>query len=150
MKILVIGAGIGGLAAALALQRSGVEVEVYERATELAEVGAGISLWANALHALDRLGVGDAIRAASVAYEVAGLRRWDGEMLVTMSAEDLRRQFDVATIITHRADLTSALLAGLRGDVVRLGKELAGLHDDGNHVAARFPDGSEALGDALI
>jgi hypothetical protein len=62
LKAIVIGAGIGGLATGIALRRSGVDVRVFERVAELTEVGAGISLWANALHAL-RLGVG-VVRAA--------------------------------------------------------------------------------------
>lgn len=63
MRVIVIGSGIAGLSAALALQKVGVTVSLFERAPELREVGAGISLWANALRALDVLGAGDAIRA---------------------------------------------------------------------------------------
>ena len=74
VKAIVIGAGIGGLAAGIALRRAGLDVTVFERAGELREIGAGISLWANALHALDKLGVREAIEAASDAYEAAGLR----------------------------------------------------------------------------
>ena len=60
-KAIVVGGGIGGLTAALALGRAGVEVAVFERAPELREIGAGISLWANAMKALRRLGLYDAV-----------------------------------------------------------------------------------------
>jgi 2-polyprenyl-6-methoxyphenol hydroxylase-like FAD-dependent oxidoreductase len=63
MNALIIGGGIGGLAAAIALRRVGYETEVFERAPELAEVGSGLSLWSNALAALDRLGVLGHLRA---------------------------------------------------------------------------------------
>jgi 2-polyprenyl-6-methoxyphenol hydroxylase-like FAD-dependent oxidoreductase len=61
---IIIGAGIGGLTAAIALRRVGIEAHVFERTPELREAGAGISLWPNALLALRRLGVADAIEAA--------------------------------------------------------------------------------------
>ena len=64
--VIIIGAGIGGLAAALALQRHGwFRVSVYEQASELSEIGAGLIVTPNAMHALDFLGIGDAIAATS-------------------------------------------------------------------------------------
>jgi 2-polyprenyl-6-methoxyphenol hydroxylase-like FAD-dependent oxidoreductase len=150
MKVIVIGAGIGGLAAAVALQRKSIDVRVFERAAEMTEVGAGISLWANALHALDQLGVGDAIRAASSPYEVAGLRTAEGEILASVSSADLERQFGVATIITHRADLLGALLRAVKPGSVRPGKELLGVRQASGRVTATFADGSFAEADACI
>src|SRR5687768_192640 len=63
-KAMIVGGGIGGLTAAVALGRAGVEVAVFERAPELKEIGAGISLWANATRALGELGLYDEVRAA--------------------------------------------------------------------------------------
>ncbi len=57
-KVLVIGGGIGGLCAGIALKQAGFEVELFERAPEIREVGAGISIWPNAVHVLDALGAG--------------------------------------------------------------------------------------------
>lgn len=62
MKVVIIGSGIAGLSAAIALRKAGLQVVVYERATRLTEVGAGISLWSNALRALDKIGFGAIIR----------------------------------------------------------------------------------------
>jgi 2-polyprenyl-6-methoxyphenol hydroxylase-like FAD-dependent oxidoreductase len=80
-RVIVIGAGIGGLSAAIALTRAGIDVEVYERVPDLAPVGAGISLWKNALVALERLGVYEAVRALGVPGANAGLRTWKGDVL---------------------------------------------------------------------
>jgi 2-polyprenyl-6-methoxyphenol hydroxylase-like FAD-dependent oxidoreductase len=64
-KIIIIGGGIGGASAALALQKIGMQVEVFEREPELKEVGAGLALWVAPFRALERLGVGDRIRQLS-------------------------------------------------------------------------------------
>ena len=64
MRVVIVGAGIGGLTAAIALRRAGMDAVVLERAPELREVGAGISLWPNAINAFRRLGVGEAVEAA--------------------------------------------------------------------------------------
>lgn len=64
VRAIVVGGGIGGLTAAIALRRIGVEVVVFERAGELREIGAGISLWVNAMKALERIGLAEAVRAA--------------------------------------------------------------------------------------
>lgn len=71
MKVHIIGAGIGGLATAIGLHRIGCEIIVSERADSIREVGAGISLWANALRALDILGVGATIRPYTLPARVA-------------------------------------------------------------------------------
>lgn len=113
VKALVIGAGIGGLAAAIALRRAGVGVEVYERAERIQEVGAGLAIWANGVRALDRLGVGGPVRAASVQYPLGALRTCDGGVLTAMSLADLQRHFDIPIVIMHRADLLSALAAAV-------------------------------------
>src|SRR5918995_315745 len=80
-RVLVVGAGIGGLATAIALQQIEREVLVLERAPELWDVGAGISLWPNAVRALRRLGVGDAVEAAGAPAHASAFRTWRGAQL---------------------------------------------------------------------
>lgn len=78
---VIVGAGIGGLAAAIALRRRGWDVTVLERAPVLREVGAGISLWPNAIRALDLLGVGDQVREFSTVEGAGGFRDARGRWL---------------------------------------------------------------------
>jgi 2-polyprenyl-6-methoxyphenol hydroxylase-like FAD-dependent oxidoreductase len=75
---LIIGGGIGGLATAIALRRAGIQATVYERADEIRAIGAGLALWANAVRALGRLGLPDAMRAIGVPEASAAIYSWRG------------------------------------------------------------------------
>jgi len=77
LRAVVVGGGIGGIAAAVALARAGVDVQVYEQAQQLTEVGAGVSLAPNGLRMLERLGVGEGIRRAGARYASSQLRLFD-------------------------------------------------------------------------
>lgn len=119
-RAVVVGAGIGGLAAAIGLRRAGWTPTVLERASRPGEIGAGISLWSNALDALDALGVGQPIRAAGTLEASGGIRRPDGRWLSQGSGALLRRA-GIDLLMIHRAQLHDALLAGLPADAVRSG-----------------------------
>lgn len=150
MRAIVVGGGIGGLSTALALRRIGGDVVVFERADELREIGAGISLWANAMKALRKMGVADAVRAVGRPLRPKGeLRSWSGEVYYEIPADAMEERFEDATVALHRADLQKTLLEELGEDVVRLGAEFKGFEQDGG-VVARFADGREEWGDLLI
>lgn len=149
MKAIIVGGGIGGLVAAVALRRVDVEVLVLEKAPEPREVGAGVALWANATRVLRRLGVYEAVRQAGA--EIGGeARSWQGRKLFSFSAAALRRRFGEANLAIHRADLHSALFAALPEDTVRLGAELRGFRQDDRGVVACISDGREEYGDLLV
>jgi 2-polyprenyl-6-methoxyphenol hydroxylase-like FAD-dependent oxidoreductase len=115
-RAAVVGAGIGGLAAAAGLSRAGWEVTVFERTPALEPVGAGISLWPNALRALDFLGVGDRVRAEATLGAGTGVRRPDGRWLGRSDvAPALQARFGDPLVVLSRAELTD-LLAGLLPD----------------------------------
>jgi len=149
-RALIVGGGIGGLATAIALSRAGVEVQVFERAPEIREVGAGISLWANAIRALDRLGVRAAIDRASVAYEAAGLRSADGAIISAISAEELHRLLGIPVIVVHRADLLAALLAAVPSSSISYGAVCTGIAERGDRVEVEIADGRRVQGDLLV
>jgi 2-polyprenyl-6-methoxyphenol hydroxylase-like FAD-dependent oxidoreductase len=147
---MIVGGGIGGLVAALALGRAGLEVVVFERAPQLREVGAGISLWANATRALKGLGVYEEIRASGAAEIGGELRSWRGEMFLKIPAEDLRARFGEANVAVHRADLQGALFSAHPRTTVRLGAEFTGFEQTGEGVLACFADGRQERGDLLV
>jgi 2-polyprenyl-6-methoxyphenol hydroxylase-like FAD-dependent oxidoreductase len=150
LKTLIIGGGIGGLAAGIALRRADVDVEIFERAPEICEVGAGVALWANAIQALSELGLNDAIRRLSVPYRAGGLRCWNGRVLTSMSTTELQRKYGVVAVVAHRADLLAALIDALGRDRIRLGAHCTDVRDKDGAVTAVFADGRSATGDMLI
>ena len=150
MKAIIVGGGIGGLAAAIALAGAGVEAVVFERAEELREIGAALTLWANATKALGKLDVYDAVREAGAADLGGEIRTWRGERISEISADRLRSSLGEANLAVHRADLQGALLAALPQGTVRLGAEFVGFAREGAGVVAGFADGSEEQGDLLL
>jgi 2-polyprenyl-6-methoxyphenol hydroxylase-like FAD-dependent oxidoreductase len=122
-RALVIGAGVGGMAAALGLLRAGWEVEVRERAGGLESSGAALGLWPTAVRALDRLDLGRTVRAMSTAQTSGAILRPDGSRIVVVDAERLRRRTGEPVHLIPRRDLATALAGAVRPGVVRYGVE---------------------------
>ena len=140
MKALVGGGGIGGLPAAIALRRVGVEAVVFEKAGELREIGVGLSIWVNAMKALEKLGLADAVRAAG-RQEIGGtVRTASGETLSKIPADALGERFGL-NVVLRRPDLQRALLAALPDHTVRLGAECVGFRQDRSGVTVFCGDG---------
>jgi len=118
---VVIGAGIGGLTAAVALRRRGWRVTVCERAPALEPVGSAIAIAPNALTALDALGAGARVRELAAMQGDAGIRRPDGRWLLRTSAEALSERFGHPTVLLMRAELVELLVDRLAPDALRLG-----------------------------
>ena len=118
MKAIIVGGGIAGLGSALALTKLGWQVEVFERAPEFTEVGAGLSLWPNALRALDALGVGELVRGRAVLAGQAGIRDARGRWLTRTDAAELARRYG-PTVMIHRADLLEVLRAAVPDEGLR-------------------------------
>jgi 2-polyprenyl-6-methoxyphenol hydroxylase-like FAD-dependent oxidoreductase len=153
MRAIVVGSGIGGLTAAIALRRVGIDVTVYERAPALGEVGAGISLWANALRALDRIGAGDAVRAAALALQYSEFRvRAGHRVTVAYPAAALEARLGFAPLVAmiHRADLVGALAGCLPAGVARYGFECVGVDLRGDRAAVRFANGHVDEADVVV
>ncbi|MEU8204168.1 FAD-dependent monooxygenase [Streptosporangium sp. NPDC049046] len=134
-RATVIGAGIGGLAAAVALQRRGWDVTVFERAASLESVGSGLAVAANALKALDTFGAGDEIRELSAVQGSGGIRRSDGRWLVKTSAEAASaRHGGDSVVLLRRADLIAMLFSRLTPGTVRLNARVSGVHAESGVV----------------
>ena len=114
LPVLVSGGGIGGLAAALALVRQGFNVQVFEQAPEIGEIGAGIQLGPNAFHAFDALGVGDKARGRAVYTDCMVMHDAIDESLVGRieTGEAFRKRFGNPYAVIHRADIHGSLLEG--------------------------------------
>ena len=150
MKAMIVGAGIGGLTAAIALRRAGVETTVFERAGELREVGAGLLLAANAVRALDELGLSEKVRRLGTLASAARILSWRGETLTDVPADELEKRLGTPSAAVHRADLQGLLLRELGEENVRLGATCSSFEQDEEGVTALVVDGSEERGDALI
>jgi len=153
MRALIVGGGIGGLAAAVALQRVGIQVAVFEKAPHIIEVGTGLSLWSNAMVALRRFGLEAAALEAGSVIEQTRTFLSTGEPFGSVDFAALGEKAGAPSICLHRATLQRLLLdAALNGDPrsVRTGRECTGFEADAAGVAARFSDGSREHGDVLI
>lgn len=151
--IAIVGGGIGGLAAAAFLRRAGLSSTVYEQASELTEVGAGLVVAPNSVRLLRRLGVIDAFLTTAVRLEVAWeFRRWEnGDVL---SAERLdpacRALYGEETYTAHRADLLDTLGTALPAGQVQLGKRCERLSMPGETPVLHFADGTAVTADVVI
>jgi 2-polyprenyl-6-methoxyphenol hydroxylase-like FAD-dependent oxidoreductase len=148
--VIIIGGGIGGLTAAIALQRRGIAAHVYEAAPELRTVGAGISLQANAVQVLDRLGLAETVRRAGAAPARAELLDERGTILQTIDLRAIEQRYGFPTIAIHRARLHDALLAQLAKGTLHLGKAARQIEQDGQSVHVQFADGSTAQGSVAL
>lgn len=148
-SIVIVGGGIGGLTAALALLDRGVPCEVHERAPELREIGAGLGVWPIALRVFDRLGLGAEVRALGARLAPAGMRGADGRWFARLEESDFVRSFGEPSIGVHRGELQALLLSRLPADVVHTGHEIVSLHQ-GAAVEVGFANGERAVGSAVV
>jgi 2-polyprenyl-6-methoxyphenol hydroxylase-like FAD-dependent oxidoreductase len=152
--VLVIGGGIGGLTAGIALRRAGFDVELFERAPAIREVGAGISLWPNALHVLDEMGVGASVRRLGRSIGDGEVVTSSGRILIELSMAAIEAHCGAPVLMLHRASLIEALRMGFgegfgeRG--LHLGHELAHVEQRGERVLATFTNGAVFEGDLLV
>lgn len=142
-RVVVIGGGTGGLAAAAALHLSGRQVTVLERARSLEPVGAAISLAPNSLRALDVIGIGDEIRDLAAWSGDGGLRTPGGRWLSRSDAAAAAERFGGPLVLLHRATLINSLAALLPRDAIRTATESTLVDPGDTHRAARVrtPDG---------
>ncbi|MGA4844929.1 FAD-dependent monooxygenase [Streptomyces sp. G5(2025)] len=145
----IVGGGIGGLAAAIALQRRGWHVEVLEKAPEFTEVGAGISLWPNALCALDALGLADTVRSLGAEEATGGVRDRKGRWLSRTDNAELARRFRYPLVVLHRAELLRALREALPSRSLKPGSEVSGVREEGGRLVVDHRSG-ESRADLVV
>lgn len=151
MRVIVIGAGVGGTSAALALQKLGHDVVVYDRMRENRPVGAALSLWSNGVKVLNWLGLGPQV--AALGGRMDDMAYYDGHTgdelcrfsLAPVTTQTGQRPYPVA-----RADLQQLMMDAVGPANIRLGMQLVAVSDDGETVTATFADGTTDTADLLI
>ncbi|HLO50169.1 MAG TPA: FAD-dependent urate hydroxylase HpxO [Kamptonema sp.] len=149
LKIVIIGAGIGGLTAGIALRQAGYEVEIYDRVKELRPAGAGISLWSNGVKVLNRLGLGEKMAAIGGIMNKMQYRSLTGELLNDIDLQPLIEEVGQRPYPVARADLQKMLLEAYEGEV-KLNSKCIGVEESENSVTAIFENGHRATGDLVI
>jgi 2-polyprenyl-6-methoxyphenol hydroxylase-like FAD-dependent oxidoreductase len=149
-RVLIIGAGPGGLTAAIALARAGIEAEVFERVQQMREIGAGLGLQTNAIRALLQIGVGEPMleRGVSVNQETYSD---GGQLLMRLPYHDVAVEHgDPGVIILSRTDVQDELLREVDRGRIHLGAECLGVEQDEGGATAEFADGRRESGALVI
>jgi salicylate hydroxylase/6-hydroxynicotinate 3-monooxygenase len=152
LSIAIVGAGMGGLAAAAALRRVGIDVAVYEQATQFARIGAGIQIGCNAMQVLRGLGLEARLRGQSFYPRSWNNRDWrTGEVKFDMIfGESAEQKFGAPYLLAHRGDLHAALASAVPDQFVMLNHKLVGLDETGEGVRLTFANGAKVTADAVI
>src|SRR5215468_883345 len=129
LNVAVIGAGMGGLAAAACLRRAGIEVQVYEQAGQFTRLGAGIQIGCNAMHVLRALGLEPRLRAETFYPRSWNNRDWkSGEVLFDiLFGPDAEQAYGAPYLLAHRGDLHAALASAVPPEIVKFNHQLTGL-----------------------
>src|SRR5215218_9119416 len=146
VQIAIIGGGIGGLTAALALQQSGFQAEVFEQAPELHDVGAAIAIWSNAMRVLERLKLAEKILEYG---GIVGELRWmdqNGFLLNRVPISDGK----TPSVALHRSDLQRTLRQALPQSSIHLGHSIVDYSQQGDKMIANFTNGQSVESDLLI
>src|SRR5947207_9821182 len=152
LSVAVVGGGIGGLAAAVSLLRAGVDVQVFEQAPALVEVGAGIQISPNASRLLHRWGLRGALDRTGVRPVAVHQRRWDDGRTLQRAplGEAAEAAFGAPYYHFHRADLLRTLADALPSHRLHLGYRLAAFTDHGDRVVLRFAHGEQVAAGMLV
>jgi 2-polyprenyl-6-methoxyphenol hydroxylase-like FAD-dependent oxidoreductase len=151
-SIAIVGAGIGGMAAASLLKRAGHDVQVYEQARRFGRVGAGIQMTPNAMKVLRRLGVEERLKKIAYRSPVRLSRDWDtGKITSELKlGEDVERRYGAPFLYLHRAELLAAIESTVPPEIVHFDRKLTGLARKAGQVTLAFADGSRARVDVVI
>lgn len=150
-RIAIVGAGLGGAAAAASLQQAGFEVDLYEQAPYFARLGAGIHMGPNVLKIFRRQGIEKQLEAMGSHPEFWFSRDQDGEYLSRIPLGDFaRKEYGAAYLTVHRGDLHALQMTALKPGSVHFNKHLASLDESGSDVLLKFADGTQARADIVI
>lgn len=150
LKAIIIGSGMAGLAAGIAMRQVGYEVKVYEKTRQLRPAGAGISLWSNGIKVLNKLGLGKEVAAIGGEMNRMEYRNHQGEVLNNVNLMPLVEQVGQRPYPVSRTDLQQMMLTAFGETDVRMGMRCVEVKQDADSATAIFEDGSIATGDVII
>ncbi len=148
LRVAIVGGGIGGVAAAVALLRRGLDVQLYEQAPALTEVGAGVAIQPNGARMLQRLGLGEELIRNGARWVDPQFRHPDGTFAASMWPPELASQIEFYGI--HRADLLAMLVDKLPPAVVHTDHKCTGFEQSDNEATLTFANGARATADVVI
>lgn len=155
LKVVMVGAGIGGLAAALSLLRRGIDVDVYERAADLKEIGAGLTLSPNGTRLLIKMGLGRQLEEIAVRSQTRELRLWNTGQAWTLPDQGATSEsrYGAPYVLLHRGDLHNMLATAVRGlkpNAIHTGYNCESVRHDTGMVQVNFTNGAVVTGDVLV
>lgn len=150
MKYTILGGGIAGLTTAIALRKIGIQAQVFESATDIKPVGAGLLLAANAVQAYERLGIADKVVQRGHALPTFAILDQQGRTLSSADATAISQKYGLHNFAIHRAALHEALLAELEPSMLFTGKKALRTEQKGNQTLVHFQDGTTEVTDCLI
>jgi 2-polyprenyl-6-methoxyphenol hydroxylase-like FAD-dependent oxidoreductase len=151
-KALIVGAGIGGLTAALALREAGIDATIFEQAPRLQDVqaGGGLLVWNNGMRALREIGLHEEAEKSAAVLDVTTFNSYKGDVLATWPIDRVARDLGVPTVGVVRGDLHRVLANALGEDTVEVGAHYESFTTDNGGVTVRFSDGREEHADLLV
>lgn len=149
-EIIIIGGGIGGLCTAIVLQQNGFDVHVYEKVKKLGEVGAGLTLWSNAIKALRALGVADQVIHTGSKVNRSYIRAANGDILQDAHMNEMEAQYGEPVVAIHRAALHDILINALKPNTLTLNVGFVKFEQDESKVFVHFDNGQTDSADLLI
>ncbi|WP_407304732.1 FAD-dependent urate hydroxylase HpxO [Acinetobacter sp.] len=151
MEIAIIGAGMGGLTAGIALKKFGHQVTIYEQAEQILPVGAAISLWSNGVKCLNYLGLTEQVaKLGGQMDDLAYIDGLSGEIMTQFSLTPLIEEVGQRPYPVSRAELQNMLMDEFGRQKIQLGKKMVSIADNGQYVEIGFQDGSSARAELLI
>lgn len=150
LKVVIIGAGIGGLTTGIAMRQAGYQVKIYDRAQELRPAGAGISLWSNGVKVLNRLGLGEKLAAIGGEMNAMEYRSHTDESLSYVDLRPLFERVGQRPYPVARTDLQTMLLEAFGPEDVHLGMLCTGIEQDEHSATAMFENGERISGDLVV
>lgn len=150
LKVIIIGAGIGGLTTAIAMQKAGYDVEIYDRTRQLRPAGAGISLWSNGVKVLNYLGLGEQLAAIGGQMDRMEYRSHTDELLSHIDLRPLIADVGQRPYPVSRSDLQNMLLYAVGQDKVQLGMKCIAVEENESGATAIFENGHRATGDVVV